>query len=867
MRISNKSLRGPVRRALTAGRVASAVVALIVVALLGQRLASAQVEDDLREGDRYSEDQDWHRAAAAYDRAIKKFPTQVPPEAYAKRAVIFINLKDLEGGLKFLRETAEKQYPDAAELLEQEAVILWQLGKKGDAITVAEKAAAAKPSSFAAQLLIGDFYAARDPAKTANAYQNYLQYRPADLENKDIIPRIRLGFAYLSLARGTFAEGDVPGTKALYEKAEAQFETLQKKHGKANQAVVNAENGLCAVYTGLAKFDRAITTCERIVRDPRRIDANGSVWFNLATAYVNKKQFSKARTAATEYLKVKNKAARGYILMGDAFFYERNYQKALESYLKAEDMLKPDEARLKVKLSIFLGKTYLNLPYSGTGTNPNLGLAIEKLEAGRNANPSDLGLASELGTAYLLNKDDKQALVIADQMIGNKEFAKQDEAARVAILMVSGKAAYNLGKAKDAKSRFELAYSLRPTDVTVRQGLITTIEVQAYESFQKGDYKEVEALLEDAAKVDAGVASIHLDRAIVDIKQGQCDAAQKQLERFKGAKGDPLTYERLIARTYLCQNKPDPKKAAEHYAAADKEVKKVQNNLLQAEINTEWGPLLWDSNLDDAVSRLQDAVQFASQTPEVFEAAKRNLAVALFKRGWRSMRDGKTSDALSDFERASREPKLLKGTEPLAFEFSYALALLDKGDTTEAAKSFKALAAKGNQNAYLKPPYNKNGSQFFAAYANYRSGNVAQRQSAAGDFEKLQSGASGSFGAKIKDLIASSWEFVAYDAWKSGSNSKASKALAAAAKYADGDIKKRVTHNRAVLDMGQKQLSVFADLGSSPPEALVNLGILYDQAGKPKDAYEAWTKAKAKGANARDLSKWIDAKKRIYGFN
>ena len=55
-------------------------------------------------------------------------------------------------------------------------------------------------------------------------------------------------------------------------------------------------------------------------------------------------------------------------------------------------------------------------------------------------------------------------------------------------------------------------------------------------------------------------------------------------------------------------------------------------------------------------------------------------------------------------------------------------------------------------------------------------------------------------------------------------------------------------------------------MNGNPAEALVNLGIVYDLLGRPKDAYDAWTKAKARGATARDLQKWIDAKKRIYGY-
>ena len=49
------------------------------------------------------------------------------------------------------------------------------------------------------------------------------------------------------------------------------------------------------------------------------------------------------------------------------------------------------------------------------------------------------------------------------------------------------------------------------------------------------------------------------------------------------------------------------------------------------------------------------------------------------------------------------------------------------------------------------------------------------------------------------------------------------------------------------------------------PEALVNLGIVYELAGRPKDAHDVWTRARGR-VQSRDLQKWIDAKKRIYGF-
>ncbi|MEO7731646.1 MAG: hypothetical protein ABIY55_11780, partial [Kofleriaceae bacterium] len=283
-----------------------------------------------------------------------------------------------------------------------------------------------------------------------------------------------------------------------------------------------------------------------------------------------------------------------------------------------------------------------------------------------------------------------------------------------------------------------------------------------------------------------------------------------------------------------------------------------------AEIYTEWAPLTWDVDLPDAVEKLELAVQTSAQDPAVSVAAKRNLALALFRRGWRLMRDGKATEASADFERATRDPSVLKGTEPPAFEFSYALALLDAGRAPDAGKLFRSLAAKGNQASYLKGAYARVGTQLFAAYASYRNGTVTARQQAAADFAKL-AGESG-LGDKVKELIAACWESIAIDQWRAGQLAAAGKSLATADRSATGELKRRITMDRAALSLGKNDLETMEDLAGNPAESLVNLGIIYDQLGRPKDAYDAWVRAKARGVQVRDLQRWIDAKKRIYGF-
>jgi Flp pilus assembly protein TadD len=824
-------------------------------------VAHAAVEDDLRDGDRFFEAGDWPKAAAAYDRAIAKGPNQVSAEAYSKRAAIYIILKDYKGGLAFI-ERAKARYANAPEILEQEALILWETEKRDDAIKIAEKVVAAKPQAFSNQKLIGEYYATRDAVKTVTAYEAYLANRPADLESGDVLPRIRLGFAYLATARMALADGDEQRAQGYYAKAADQFDIVQRKHGKRPNAQTNADNGLCAAYTGMGRFDQAVTVCERVIGDPKRIDATGSVWFNLGTAYLARKQTKKARTAANEFTRVRKTEARGYILLGDTFFADRDWSNALDQYLRAEKLLRPNQGQEQVQLSIRLGKTYRRLPAPAGGANPNVAIAIDKLAAAYTANPASAELAIELGAAYVEAKQDAKAIALTDKLLANATKASPET--RASVLVIAGKALFNQHKLKEARQRFEAAQQLRTNDITIQRSLVLTINEQAFEAEKDG--KLAQLLLEQALAVDGSSPVTITNLAVLAIDRGDCDQGRQHLAKLESIRGhDAVLRLRLVARSYLCGARPDARKASEAFAAAEKEAKKANAQLALAEIYTEWTPLTWDADLGGAIDKLELAVQVSTGDATVAAAAKRNLALALYRRGWRSMREGKAGDAVGDFERALRDPGVLKGTEPYAFEFSYALALLDAGRAADAAKTFKALAGKGNQGAYLKGAYARVGSQFFAAYASYRNGTLAAREQAAADFAKLEGEAG--LGDKVRDLLAATWESIAYEQWRNGQVTAATKSLAASEKYANNaDIKRRIALDKAALALDKSDLAALEAMGGNPPESLVNLGVLYDRLGRPRDAYDAWVKARQRGVQLRDLQRWIDAKKRIYGY-
>ena len=845
----------------------AAALGAAAAAALAPRPAAAAVEDDLRDGDRYFESREWSKAAAAFDRAIAKAPGQVSAEAYGKRAAIFIIVKDYKGGLDFLGR-AKVHYPSAPEVLEQEALILWETDRRDEAIKVAERVVAARPQAFTNQQLIGEYYAARDPVKTAAALEAYLQHRPGDLEAGDVLPRVRLGFAYLTNARAAIAEGDEARARELFGKAAEQFNVVQRKHGKRPNAQVNADNGLCAAYTGGGRFDEAVTVCERVTGDPKRIDAAGSAWFNLATAYLARKQVKKARAAAGEFARLRKGEARGFTLVGDTYFAERDWSAALDQYLRAEKLAK-NRPYEQVQLSIRLGKTYRRLPAPPGGTNPNVALAIQKLGGAFEANPASAELAIELGGAYLEARQDAKATALTDGVLAGPALQKAPPDARASVLVLSGKALFNQRKLKEARQRFEAAQALRPADISIQRALVLTINEQAYEAMKDAmkEPRAAQALLEQALAIDANSPITVTNLAVLALDRGECEGARKELAKLESIRGhDAVMRARLHARTFLCGARPDPKRAAAEFATAEKEARKANATMALAEIYTEWAPLGWDTDPAGAVDKLEQAVQTAGQDADVGAAAKRNLALALFRRGWKLARENKAGEAAADFERALRDPSVLRGTEPLALEFSYALALLDANRPADAAKLFKGLAGKGNQAAYLKAPYAKVGSQLFAAYAAYRSGTLAGRQQAAAEFARLQPEAQGAFADKIRDLIASSWELIAHEQWRLGQPGLAARTLLLADKLAFGDIKRRVTMDRAALALGKNDLQLMESFGGNPPESLVNLGIIYDLIGRPKEAYEAWQRARARGIVTRDLQKWIDAKKRIYGF-
>jgi tetratricopeptide (TPR) repeat protein len=249
--------------------------------------------------------------------------------------------------------------------------------------------------------------------------------------------------------------------------------------------------------------------------------------------------------------------------------------------------------------------------------------------------------------------------------------------------------------------------------------------------------------------------------------------------------------------------------------------------------------------------------------------AQRNLAIADFKRALTRLRDPKQVEgALEDIGRAQAMPKgILTSKEQAALTCAEAFASLRANKIQQAQDAFGRVLGAGG--CTLKPPYDKLGVQFFAAYAQYRdSGDPRKREGSAKVFAQLASKAAGPTGEWIKQLLRSAYELIAFDVYQKGDEKRAETFLRSAAKVPTRGEKRDLEHNLAVVDLasgkGAQAEKVFDQLAGKPPESLVNLGILRDRQGDPRKALELYKRAQERGAKAPKLKEWIDVKERLF---
>ncbi|HZS38174.1 MAG TPA: tetratricopeptide repeat protein, partial [Polyangia bacterium] len=440
---------------LTWGLVGAAVLLHCgIIRAQGRTGSSAPGVPEYQECEKAFNDKQYPEAEAKCREAIQLDPAMVV--AYVKLGATLYNEKKYNDAVPMLRRCPDQTN---VELREQLGLNLYKSAPTppAEAVTVLEGVVKDKPSAFAAQLQLGLHYYKNDPKKAIAPFEAYLKFRAEP--DFDLAVQEKLGFCYLR-------ESD-------WDAGQRMFETLLKV--KPNE--LNYKLGLGSAYAGKEDCSKAITLYERLLNEAQK---QPSIYYNLGKCYLKNNRAADAVREAELYTRAKSTDVKGWVLVGDGYLEEKNYPKALNAFLAAQNL---DQTSGAVKTK--LGKTYL--------AQKNYQAALTVLEQAAKAQPNDVDVMCGLAEVYAATNASKDKL---SALAGKLQTFTKDAKAQVA----AGTAWFGAGNDESAAQSFRSAMVIDPANGAAKLSLVKVLNHRAGASLEK-DPPRAQALLEEAARL------------------------------------------------------------------------------------------------------------------------------------------------------------------------------------------------------------------------------------------------------------------------------------------------------------------------------------------------------------------------------
>lgn len=819
-------------------RIGAVVVMCLTWMLLGSSQLHAQtkaVQKLLQDGDDAYARRDFAAAAEAYDRAIAAEPRTLAPKIFVNRAFIYLLERRYQDELDFLTGVADKVHPEHPLIQEQKAVVLFRLpGRKREAVVLAEQLVASNPETYTLQVMLGEFYYQEGTLDRAReSFEAYLKQRPSELAPGDKLVRLKLGRTYLQ-------RGD-------HRRAAEQLEAVLRENPDA-RLDADARDALCQALPGLGDWDRAVATCERVVRDsPRPAPA---VHGTLARAYLKRDRPAEAQRAAQAYIALRPADHLGYLILGRALHEQKRWAQA-ELQLRRASAIAPKDT----EVAAALGRAYL-AQGAGKAVAAAAQLAIAAGEASR-----DHALLADLAAAQLAAGTPDVALRTAEQGL-----AVTGGERHIGLLNAAGDALAGLGDLDRATASYARILDLDGRHAA-KAKLVHVLHRQAELRVARREWPAAEQHLRSALDRAPQEWTTLYRLGLVELEQGKYRLAVASLQQVARARPGHVATIRLLARAHAGSGEAEL--ATSGYQQAEALAQKGSSADMRAEISLEWAHLLLaKGQLDDAISKLERAIQLGT-TVSMGNALRRLLALASLRRAQeRVFLQRRPQDAVTDLERALRDPSVLQTEEASVLKYVLSRAYLEIDQPQRALSLLEEIAHRGEQAPWLKAPLDRFGLALAIAYANYRIGSRTSLHKAAVTLGKLGV-APEPLRSKVGELLAAVWLTAAAERYAKGAGAEAQAMLKKAEGVANVEQRRVVDHNRAVLSFdrpGANLRPLLERLGSELPEALVNLGLLADQAGDSRRAYELWKLARTRGLRERLVDDWISAKQRIWGY-
>lgn len=739
-------------------------------------------------------------------------------DAYWRLAAIHYRAKQYDQAVALLRRC-----PDQGNLDVREQLALNLYKQKSppptEAVTLLEEVAQRRPEAFAVQLQLGQHFVRTDAKKAATALELYLKNRPSAAAELDPQIHMLLGTAYV-YARD-------------WDSAQREFDGLLRTRPNDTAAKLM----LGTVLVGKGACSQAISLLERLHSEATK---QPSIYYNLGSCYLKERRPSDALREGELYVKAKPQDAKAFLLIGDAQFDLRAYDKALTQFQQAE-RLDATVGGLKSRI----GRTYLALK--------NLTQARTVLEQANFAQPDDVEVLSALVEVYVATGASKDRFIAIGERLSQ-------QGQTPSVQLTAGQAFFAAGDDERAERAYRNVAQSDPSNLQGRGGLLRVLNRKAVNAAQRSDHGAAERLLREAVALSADDLMSNRNLAVTLIFSKRYDEAAQILERMLKKVPSDLVLNRLLGRALFAQRKFEAAIGALEKASTT--AQRIRGSELVA-VNVDLGAAYLEvDRLDPAIAALEAAAKEKAANPSL----DRNLAIAYFRRGLQRAKDSKHDAALEDFGRATGQAKALGSKElaALACAEAFSALQLNRGPQAEQAVT-RAIAAGG---CAVKPPWDKFGLGFFGAYAAYRDPQPpSKREAAVKTFNTLATKAQGVSGEWLRTLIRSSYELLGYEAYQRSDERKSELYLKAAQRVLTKADRRELDHNLAVLDLFFGRLGeaarVFEGLGGKPPESLLNLGIVNDRQGDAKKALELFRRALERGARNPRLREWIDVKERI----
>ncbi len=416
--------------------------------------------------------------------------------------------------------------------------------------------------------------------------------------------------------------------------------------------------------------------------------------------------------------------------MGDILVEERDFSGAVGAY-SAGVQLAPEDDALRVRMA----RAQLS--------SKSYGAAITTLREVLARSPNDL---------------DAQAVLLEASVATNASWEKIEPTVRsltvatksVAAQNAVGHASFVHGHDAEAETAYRNVLRLEPSSVAVAH-LVQVLNHRAVTLLGGGADNDAqgEPLLTEAERLSPTDSTTQHNLGVLQLARKKFGDAEATFTPLAKSLPNDASTHHLLARALAAQSKSGPAIVEYERAAQLAQQQKGGGGVELAGIDAELGPLYLDGDkLDAAVTALEQGLKEAEGAgapgSALVTVLQRNLAIAHLRRGLTRLREGKRGeDAFVDLTRALEAPKnVLAAKELAAADCGLGFAALATNRIAPAQEAFSRALTLGG--CSLRPPYDKLGLSFFAAYAAYRDAqSPAKREGSIRTFSQLSTKAGG----------------------------------------------------------------------------------------------------------------------------